>query len=677
GRPTVNDLWLSQGRFPDPDRRYEVLANSAFMEAHDYPLGTEIAALINGRHVPLTIVGVALSPEYTYTLAPGAILPDDRRFGVFWIRREALASAFDMRGAFNDVSLRLAPTAQVQDVIERTDRVLAPYGGLGAIKRLDQLSAFFLQNELTQLQAFSIMVPSLFLAVAAFLLNVVFGRLIAAQRGDIAALKAFGYRDWEVGLHYAKMLAVVLLAGWILGCCLGYWLGSSLTQMYGIYYRFPELSFGMGMQKPLIALGVSALGAAIGAFGAIRRTVKIPPAEAMRPEAPPVYKRTLAERLGLAKHLPTAPRIVLRELERKPMRTLFSVTGVVMATSLTVVMAFTMDSMVHMSHVQFGLIQREDVQLTLVEPRSTAVLAELEHLPGVVHAEPYRSVPVQMSAGRRTKKISIEGIPTDAQLISILDQDLRRLSLPKHGLVMARKLAEVLNVSAGDWIQVKILEGDRRVRRVQVAQVIETFIGMSAYMSLPAVSELLGQTETLNGARLLIDDSQLGPLHAAVKRTPMIAGVTSRDTVLRQMRKMLDDNMGTFVFFSVAFSIVLAFAVLHNTARISLADRARELATLRVLGFRRSEVSAILIGELAVVTLVAIPIGLLVGYGLSSILVRSPGYDTEQFRLPLVVTSATYALATGVVLTAATVSGWSAWRTLDRFDIVEVLKTRD
>ncbi|MCA9003497.1 MAG: ABC transporter permease, partial [Planctomycetes bacterium] len=246
------------------------------------------------------------------------------------------------------------------------------------------------------------MVPSLFLAVAAFLLHVVFGRLIAAQRGDIAALKAFGYRDREVGWHYVKMLTVVLLTGWGLGLALGHWLGFTMTQMYAIYYRFPELVFRLGVREPLIALGVSALGAALGAFGSIWRTVKIPPAEAMRPEAPPVYRRTLAERLGIAHRLPTAARIVLRELERKPVRSLLSVAGVAMATALTVVMAFTMDSMEYMTQVQFGLIQREDVQLSLVEPRATKALAEIQHLPGVMYAEPFRSVPVRLSSGRRT-----------------------------------------------------------------------------------------------------------------------------------------------------------------------------------------------------------------------------------------------------------------------------------
>ncbi len=677
GPPSVNDLHLNRGRLPQAGHEPEVLANSAFMEAHGFDLGKRIAALINGRQVDLTIVGIALSPEYTYTLAPGMLLPDDRRFGVFWMRREALASAFDMRGAFNDVSLLLSPTAQVQDVIKRTDSILARFGGLGAIPRKDQPSAFFLNNEITQLEGFSLMVPSLFLAVAAFLLHVVFGRLIAAQRGDIAALKAFGYRDREVGWHYTKMLAVVLIAGWLLGLLLGLGLGSSMTRLYAKYYRFPELAFRMGMREPLIALLVSTIGAGLGALGSIRRTIKLPPAEAMRPEAPPTYKRTLAERLGVADRIPTSLRIVLRELERKPVRSLLSVAGVTMATALTVVMAFSLDSMEHMTRVQFGLIQREDVQLSLVEPRSTAVLTELEHLPGVQHAEPFRSVPVRMLFGRNDKKVAIVGIPADSQLVGILDADLRNLTVPAHGLMLGSKLAEVLKVRAGDSIRVEVLEGDRRIRQVEVAQVVETFIGMSAYMSLPAVAQLLGQTQTLNGARLLVDENQLRDLHAAVKRTPMISGVAARRNVLQQMQKMLDENMGVIVFFSVIFSIVLAFAVLHNTARISLADRARELATLRVLGFRRSEVSAILIGELTIVTLVAIPIGLLVGYGLAAAMVQSPGYNTEQFRLPLVVNPSTYATAVLVVLGAALVSGWNAWRALDRFDIVEVLKTRD
>jgi putative ABC transport system permease protein len=677
GRPAVNNVSLRRGRYPEPGRWEEVVAGEAFVEAHGFELGQTLGAILEGARVELSIVGVGLSPEYTYSVGPGQLFPDDSGFGVFWMRREGLARALDMDGAFNDLSLRLGRDAAVQEVIACTDRLLADHGGRGAIAREDQLSAFFLANELRQLVAFVLFVPTLFLVVASFLLEIVLGRLVAGQRGDIAALKAFGYRDRDVGLHYAKTIGLVVAMGWLAGLALGDWMGGSMTRMYSDYYRFPTLEHRLGLGAPLEALALCALGAGLGAWGAIRRTVALPPAEAMRPLAPTAYRPTVLERLGLADALPTAVRIVLREIERYPRRAALSIAAVAMATALTVVMTFTLDSVRRMLNLQFGIAQREDVQLVLAQPRATGVLSELRALPGVLHAEPLRNVPVELRAGRRHERATITGLPADARLGALLDADLREVALPPEGLVLARKLAELLDVRAGESLDLQVLEGRRPAARVPVTRLVETFVGTAAYMELGALARLLGEPPTLDSARLLVDDGLLPALHAQVKRTPMLAGIQVRDDMLTNVRRMLDENLGTMILISLGFALALAFGVLYNTARITLAERARELATLRVLGYRRSEVGAILIYEMVVLVLVALPLGLAAGYGLAAILVRTPGYDTEQFRLPLVVSSATYATAVAAVLVAGAVSGWSAWRRLDRFDIVEVLKSRD
>ncbi|MHC4952851.1 MAG: ABC transporter permease [Planctomycetota bacterium] len=678
GRPVVNDLRLRSGRMPEPGRWDEVLVAEAFAEAHDFALGTKIGAVINGRHEMLKIVGTALSPEFTYVVGPGLLFQDDRRFGVIWMRRRSLAPAFDLEGAFNDVSLSLASDANIHEILQRVDGVLEPFGGIGAIARKDQVAGFFVENELKQLRTFAFLAPALFLAVAAFLLNVVIGRIVAGQREEIAALKAFGYRDGEVGLHFTKFIGLVIAAGCALGIALGAWIGAWMTRLYAEeVFRFPELPFAMGIRETLEGVGISVAAGALGTWAAIRRTVALPPAEGLRPEAPPVYRATLLERLGLWGALAPGARLVLRELERRPRRAALSVLGVAMATGLTIMNAFFFDSVAHMLNVHFGLTQREDVQLTLNEPRATAALSELEHLPGVIHAEPYRSVRVRLRAGLRAKNASITGIPADATLSTLLDDKLQRVPIPPGGLVLARKLAEILDVSTGDILRVEVLEGRRPVRDVKIARTVETFVGTPAHMELAALCRILGETESFNGAWLAVDDAETGRLHAVVKETPVIAGVTERDRALRAAREQIDEFLGTWVGISLAFSLVMAVGVLYNTVRITLAERARELASLRVLGFRRREVGAILLGEVALLVAVAIPLGLLLGRALAAILVSSPGYDTEQFRLPLVISPATYATAALTVIVAAIISGWSAWRKLDRVDIVEVLKSRD
>jgi putative ABC transport system permease protein len=675
--PALNGLHLRSGRMPRPRSSDEVVVTEAFADAHRLVPGDPLTALMNGRLERLAIVGTALSPEFTYALAPGQLFPDDRRFGVLWMRRSALAPAFDMEGAFNDAALLLEHGASVDAVIERVDRVLEPYGGVGAIARTDQQSAFFVDNEIRQLDTFAWMLPVLFLLVAAFLLNVVVARIVSGQRAEIAALKAFGYRDREVGLHYAQLVGLVTLIGGLLGVALGAWFGAGMVRMYGDYYRFPELPYRLGLGEVLLGLAVALAAAAVGTWGAIRRTVQLPPAEAMRPEAPRTYRRTALERLGLTALVPAWARIVLRELERQPRRALMSVVGIALATGLTIANAFTLDSVNHMLNLQFGIAQREDVQLSLVEPRSLGALSSIERLPGVLHAEPYRTVPVRFRVGARTKNAGITGVPADAALSTLVDERLRTVTVPPSGVLLSRKLADELGLAVGDDVRVEVLEGLRRRVDVRVASIVDTFIGMTAYMDLGALPRLLGETVSMNGARLLVDDARLDELYAEVKRTPVVTGVSTRDSILAKVRELLDENLLVFVTISLAFSLVLAFGVLYNAVRITLAERARDFASLRVLGFERREVAAILFGEIGLLVAIAIPVGLVLGRWMAAMLVRSPGYDTEQFRLPLVVSPATYAMAALCVIVAAALSGWSAWRKLDRIDIVEVLKTRD
>lgn len=675
GRPEVNDVRLRSGRMPAAGHGREVLAHEAFAEAHRLRPGSVLSALIDGTHTELEVVGTALAPEYTWTTGPGQLLPDDRRFGVLWMGREALGHAFDMHGAFNEVDLLIGRRADVEAVIARVDEVLAPFGGTGAFPRADQTSAAFVANELDQLRTFGSLVPAMFLAVAALLLHVVLGRIVQSQREQIAALKAVGYRDREVGLHYGKLVAVVVVAGFMVGAVIAGWLGSTLCGLYQGYYRFPELPFAIPASELLLAALVTALAALLGAWGAVRGSVALPPAEAMRPPAPLAYRRTLLERLGLSRAVPPAARIVLRELERKPARALLSVLGIALATSLVVVSTFAFGAIARVMNVQFGLQQREDVAVTLVEPRATSALAELRHLPGVRHAEPYRSVPARIVAGSRHDDVAILGVPAGASLQRVLDVDLGDVAPDGPGLVVTRKLAERLGVGAGDAVRVEVRIGARPVRETRVVRIAETYIGMGAWMELGALCAMLGETPTMNGAWLSVEAPALPALHARAKETPVVAGIAERRHAFENFARIVDENLGTSLAVHLGFSLVMALGVLYNAARITLAERARDLASLRVLGFRRREVTAILLGEIGVLTAVAIPVGLWLGrLGARAVM---DTLDTEQLRLPFLIATWTYALASVTVLTAAVIAGFFAWRRLEQIDVVEVLKTRD
>ncbi|MBI1914213.1 MAG: FtsX-like permease family protein [Planctomycetes bacterium] len=675
GEPVLNRLYLRSGRFPEPGRKGEVVASEAFVLAHQMEPGARLQAVINGHKQELIIVGVVLSPEYVFQIKAGDLLPDTKRFGVFWMGELDLSAAFNMQGAFNDISLSLMPGASEEEVLLRLNRLTAPYGGDGAYGRYEQVSNRYLSDEIKQLQAQGVIAPVLFLSVAAFLLNVVLSRLISTQREQIAALKAFGYTHWEVGLHYLKLVLVIVVVGVGLGASVGAWLGKGLTELYTKFYRFPVFTYDFHPGIVLAALAVASAAAVLGTLGAVRKAVKLPPAEAMRPEPPAHYRPTLLERLGLQRLFSPAARMVLRHLERKPWQAGLSVVGIALATSILVLGAFSEDAVFYLMEFQFRLSQRQDVTVTFVEPSSVRSLYAVKHLPGVHDCEPFRSVPARLRFGPRSKRMGIMGLPSERHLNRVLDKNERSIELPEQGLVLSAKLAELLRANVGDLVTVEVMEGRRPVREVPVVGLIEDFTGINAYMHLKSLQDLTGEGRSYSGAFLSVDSDRTKQLYLTLKQTPKVAGVTVQEAAERSFQDTIAENLMVMRLFNVIFASIIAAGVVYNTARISLSERSRELATLRVMGFTRAEISAILLGELGVLTLVAIPLGLVLGYLFAAL--ATTALATDLFRIPLIVHRSTYAFAASVILIATLLSGLLVRRKLDHLDLVAVLKSRE
>ncbi|HWB14641.1 MAG TPA: FtsX-like permease family protein [Pirellulales bacterium] len=673
--PSMNALHLRSGRYIEPGHKGEALVSEAFAAAHGFQPGDKVAAVINGRHEQIVIVGVVLSPEYIYQIRGAEVFPNDRTFGVFWMSDIELAAAFDMKGAFNDLSCYLLSGASQTEVQMHVDRLLDRYGGLGAYCRADQVSNRYLVNELRELRNMGLFAPVIFLLVAAFLLHVVLSRIVGTQREQIAALKAFGYTRREIGLHYLKMVAIVVVAGVLLGTGLGYYLGSGLTNMYTRFFHFPVLEFRLTVAVVAWALAASMLAAVLGTLGAVRRAARLPPAEAMRPEPPATYRLALLERLGLGRFFSPPMRMILRQLERRWFASTLSVLGIAMAAAILVLGSFIADALDDLLELEFQVMHRNDLRVVLVNPTSSRALHEIAHLPGVLRCEPFRAVAVRLRNGHRVRLLDIVGVAPDSRAIRLLDPSRAAVLVPPGGIVLSAKLAETLAAKEGDWLTAEVLEGARPVRRVAVTAVISDFVGIGAYMDLDALHRLLREGDTISGALLDVDPPLLPALYAKLKSTPQVAAVIVKEAMRRSLQATLADSLLRMKAVNIVFATIIAFGVVYNTARISVSERSRELASLRVLGFTRYEISYILLGELALLTLAAIPLGLFTGFGLSWFMAW--GYDTEMFRIPLVILPSTYAFASLTVVAAAVVSGLLVRRRLDRLDLVAVLKTRE
>src|SRR5262245_59549823 len=672
-QPVPNDLVIRAGRYPATDD--DVLASERFAELNHLVPRDSIGAVINGRWRRLHVAGVATSPEYVYEMGAGGFMVDNRRFGVLWMRRDALERAAAMDGAFNNLSLLLAPGASEAGVIAQLDRLLEPYGTVGAYGRKDQVSNAVIVDELHQLEAIGNVFPLFFLGTAAFLLNIVLSRLIATQRDEIAALKAFGYTDRAVGLHYLGFAAAAVAVGAVLGVLGGMWLGHRYTSLYANVFRFPTLAYGTDWSVAAGAIAVSGGAALLGALGAVMHAVRVPPAEALRPESPARYRPLLLERLGLGGHIPPSARMVLRTLERRPWRTLASIIGVGLAGGLMIAAFSPWDAVRRLMELQFEHIQREDVSVVFVDPKPVRAARELASIEGVLLAEPFRSTSVSLRHGVHARKTQLLGLSQGGVMRTLLDMGGHRYALPRDGLVLPVGLADALGAQAGDTIDVELTELGSPTRRVVVAATLNEMVGAAAYLERTTLNRLLREGDVASGAYLTIDEAAETAVYARLKRLPGVAGTSSRAATLDNFRKTMAENIKTSVGIIVFAACVIAAGVIYNQARISLSERGRELASLRVLGFTRGEVRGMLLAEQAIVTLAGIPLSFAIGAACAAWLMQL--FQAERHRFPTVVNTSTYAVATIVVLVAAVGAGLAIRRRLDTLDLVAVLKTRE
>lgn len=671
--PALNRLHLVAGRWLSPGKGTEALVSEAFAQAHKLKPGDGVSVLMGGRKRVVEVVGLVLSPEYVYAIAPGGMMPDDERFGVLWMSRPALEAAFDMEGAFNDVALGLSPKADAQAVIGDVDRVLAPYGGVGAIARARQTSEWYLAGEMDQLRNTTKLVPPVFLAIAVFLLNVVIGRWIDTEREEIGLLKAFGYSTATIAEHYVKLVMAITLAGVALGFAGGIWLGRGLAQLYQKFFHFPFLFFDFQLQVFAIAGLLSVAAALLGTWGAVRRAAKLPPAEAMCPPPPTAYGRTGLEKAF--KGLSAPNRMILRHMIRWPGRSALTVLGSAAAVGVLIGAMFFMDAMEQLLDVHFNRAERQDATLMFPEAQAPAALQAVMNLPGVLQAEPFRAVSVKLRFGAAERRESLTGLVTDARLSQVLDKDYVPVPIPESGLVLSDKLAQMLGAGVGDVVVAQVTEGRRPLLHLPVVQVSETMLGSPAYVGFAYLNDAMGEPGRLNGVRVKLDGARMADFYARIKNTPGVSSMTLKSSSVTAFRETMAENILIMTFFNVLFAGVIAVGVVYNAARISLAERARELASMRVLGFTMGEVAYVLLGELALLTLVGLPVGAAMGYGLAWLWTLS--LDTDLYRIPLVVAPGTFGFSIAVVVAAAVASGLLVIRRVGNLDLVAVLKTRE
>lgn len=675
GSSTLNQLYLRSGRLPDSARVGEIAITYGFAQAHKLSPGAHLHAVIRGKRRALKIVGIVHSPEFVYALGPGDLVPDDRRFAVLWMPRRELEAITDRKGAFNNLSVLLLRNASAKAVIEQIDGLLRPFGGTGAYERRDQISHAFLDGELDQLAAMARVIPPVFLFVSAFLINMILSRLVALEREQIGLLKALGYTNWTIALHYIKFVLAIALVGCLIGAVAGTWLGQGLTRLYGTFFSFPFLIFTTDFDIYVIATAVAIAAAVSGALKAVIEAVRLAPAVAMRPPAPTTYRASLAARLGLTRLFSQLTVMAFRHIARRPVRAGLTAFGTSLAVALLVVAMFGGPSINFMIDTIFFQADRQDATITFSEAKGPDALLAVSQMPAILASEGFRSVAVRLTHGSRSRRLGIVGKPVGANLSRVLDLDLKPVVVPAHGLAISERVADILQLKRGDRVQVDVLEEGGHAAQVHVSQIIQSYLGLAVFMNLDALNRLIGLGPRLSGAHVEVDPLEIEDLYTAVKATPALSSIALQTHSRKKFRETIERNITISTTVYVVLAIIISFGVVYNGARIQFSERARELASLRVLGFTQWEVSRVLLIELLIIIAVAQPLGWLSGYGLTWLVIE--GIANDQFRVPLVVEAATFATASLVVCSTALVSAVIVHMRVMRLDLIRVLKTRD
>ena len=673
--PALNDVYLFDGRMPQSGRNDEVLLLRSFAEAQGLGLDATISTTMHGARRDFRVVGIAQSPEFLLTVAPGDFVPDDARFAVLWINQDALEAAYDVKGAFNEALLSLERGAQVEPVLAAVDTLLARYGGLGAYALEDQVSNRFVSEEIDGLRTVSSVIPPIFMAVAAFLLYIVVSRMVQAEREQIGLIKAFGYTDWEVAVHYFKLVVLIAFCGAVFGCLAGVWSGRLLAGVYQAVYHFPFMVFRVEPSSFLMGIGVSVLAAVGGSVFVLRQVFALTPAVAMRPPAPADYSRTGAINARLKNWLDQPSRMVLRRVLRNPGRVFGAVIGIAAGMGLSSAQMSVMSGFDEVLETTFGVVDRSDVAVTFFEQMHEKTVFDLAHLPGVIEVEPTRSVAAVLRNGTNSYRGAITGLVPEARLSRAVDNDLNTIVMPEEGVVLGSMLAKILDVRPGDMITAEVLDGRRPVLEIPVVQVADTYMGSPAYMEISALNRVLREPGRISGAYLRVDGSAYSAFFDALKDVPSVAGVSRQSDSRAAMKELMDTGAGTMRYVMAALAGIITFGIVYNSARISFGEQSRDLASLRVIGFTQGEASFVLLGELALVVIMAVPLGVGIGYGLSYLVAQ--GFSTDIYQIPTGFRPEAFGIAGAAVLCASVLSGWLVKREIERVDLVATLKTRE
>ena len=657
--PVINNILIQSGTYFTSRRQDEVIVSEAFARARGIRDGDTIHLIMNGQRKALFVVGTAMSSEFVYMMPPGSITPEPSRFGVFYVKRGFGEDALGFHGACNSLVGRLSRKARqdTQPLFDDLRHRLKPYGLFAITPLRLQASNLYLSGELTGLATISFFIPTIFLLVAIFVLNVLMSRLAQQQRTIVGTLKALGYGNRKIFFHFIQFGLFVGVGGALLGCLLGYWIADSLTIQYRMFFAFPQLDNRFYPGLNLVALVIALVFGVIGTLKGIQTVLHLSPAEAMRPPAPPGGGAVFLEAwTGIWQRLEFRWQIVLRNLIRNKGRTLTGIFSAAMGAALVLITFGTLDSMQYMLDFRFDRVDHADHALTLRNDRGGGALYEAGELPGIQAAEPILNVPCHFQNGNHRKKGMIQGLVRGARLTEPSSVSGARVAVPETGLLMARRLGKELGLSPGDRVRVTPTQGQQQPVDLPVAGFIDSLFGLCVYADYDYLNRQISEAGAVSALQLkgLPTPVEMRRFLRRIKSWPDLADYAETSFQKQVMQNAFVNQMGQMVYPLILFGAVIFFGAILNGSLISIIERAREIATFRVLGYQPGEISAIFLRENMIQYGIGALLGLPLGWWL--LWAINSQYTNDMYSVPTIVAPVswvkTVVLSFGFILAA-------------------------
>lgn len=678
--PKINQLRLIKGHLPS-DNQPEILVDPKFLAANHLVLGDSITANLDGRQVTFFITGTAQSPEFIYIMKNAQdFYPSPEEFGIAYVPLSSLKALVKEKGQVNDLVVTLQSGVDFESVKDSLQAQLKPYGVKSIVPRKDQPSNAILNSEIKQIRTMAKTLPVVFLGVAAIILYTMLRRIIEQQRIAIGTLKAFGFTDREVILHYLTYPLVIGTTGGLIGGLSGVALSFPLTTMYKEFFALPGLKSEFSVKYLLIGLFLSLFFSVLSGVKGSLDILRLEPAQAMRPPAPVTASKTQIEKITwFWQNISAQAQMGIRDVFRSPTRSLFNILGIAVVFSLMTV-SWSMQNMTKLlTVVQLEQVQTYDVKIQLSQPASTRLTQQaVAHEAGVSRVEPLLEVPATLKNDWLKKEVALMGLSEDSTLYNILDKSGVRLEVPDHGVLLSEHLANSLKVKAGDFIYVESPLRretlDEKGENLLVKGVVPQYVGLNAFMAEKELQRFLRQGEISTSMLVKMDQAEVGQLKSKYRNASNVSSIESLKDTGDKIRKMMD-SYGFTTWLLAIMGGIAGFALIYNSSIISLSERKRELASLRVLGMTPREVLRVITSEQWTLYIFGILLGIPMAYGLSLSMAQSMSNDMYSLPAglpPMALLGAAAGTAFSVLIAQS-----RAYYKIKSLPYVEILATRD